>query len=566
MRKPKFGAAVVLGVLLTSAGGALGTDVQGVQFADRAASGEVVVGAYRGSIGVIDYDNDGWMDLFINDNGGLPKRLLHNVPNIVKPGGREFVDVTTSAGFASDSDSIARGGQAVVAFDYNNDGWPDIWTAGTGTGGAGALHRNNRDGTFTNVTATAGVRVSGINPLCASAIDFDHDGFTDLFIASSGTGAANALTLLRNNGNGTFTSRPDLLPSVTFNGTTYAMAFTDYDHDGWEDALVLFNAGRPITLKNVANPAPAGGRRFIDATTASGFTFVGPAPMGIAIGDVNNDGWLDLAITDAATGTYYDNRAGTFVRTTPYSTFFGWGTFFLDADNDGRLDNFQAGSYGRAAVSWLLLNRETGYVDARAALNTPALASQQCARIDWDNDGREDILLVNPGVSISTLHNESTTSNAWVKVRLRGGEGVNLDAVGAVIRLTSSGPDGSRTQVREIALGTSYGASEDPRAHFGLGAGTQVDRVEVIWPRLGTLRQRTDIFNGPFTPGQILQFSPRAVCEGDFNRSGTVSVQDVFDFLSAWFAGDVEADLDRSGAVTTQDLLTYLSAFFAGCV
>ena len=106
-----------------------------------------------------------------------------------------------------------------------------------------------------------------------------------------------------------------------------------------------------------------------DATTASGFTQVGPAPMGIAIGDVNNDGWLDVAITDAVSGTYYENRSGTLVKVTPYSTFFGWGTAYLDAENDGDLDNYQAGSAPNANIDWLIRNDGNGvFTDVRGAL------------------------------------------------------------------------------------------------------------------------------------------------------------------------------------------------------
>lgn len=558
------GAATLSGVggviaLLTVCGSALGADVSGVQFTDRGATGEISPGNIRGSLGVIDFDNDGWQDLFVNNDAGAPKRLFRNVPSSTVPGGRTLVDVTASAGLSGDADGVARGGLPVVVFDYNNDGFADIWAAGVGSGTVGTLYRNNGNATFSNVSVASGVRQSGLNPLCASAVDFDHDGATDLMIASSGVAAARTVVLLRNNGNGTFTPRPDLLPPISFTGVIYAMGFMDYDRDGWEDALVLTNAGRPLMLKNVA--ATEGGRRFVDSTTASGFTTVGPAPMGIAFGDVNNDGWLDVAITDASVGTYYENRSGTLVRTYPYSTFFGWGTTYIDADNDGRVDNYQAGSFGRAAVSWLLLNRPGQQVDARAALNTPALASQQCARIDIDNDGREDIITVNPGSFISVLHNQTAPANRWFKVRLSGGNGVNADAVGAVVRVFAAGTG----QVRQVALGTSYGASEDARAHFGLGQSAAVDRVEVVWPRGGTLRQRTDVFAGPFTADQIVTLTPRVRCDADFDRSGVVAVNDIFGFLSIWFAGESDADFNADGVKTVDDLLAYLNAWFARC-
>jgi enediyne biosynthesis protein E4 len=533
----------------------------GVSFVDRAALGQITFGNIRGSIGVIDYDNDGWYDLFFADSSGLPNRLFRNVASPTLSGGRTFTDVSSAAGLTADGDGRLRGAGGVVVFDYDNDGFSDIYTLGIGgNGSSGLLYRNNGNGTFSNNSVVAGVRITGLSPASASAVDFDHDGFVDLFIASTAT-PGRTLTLLRNNGNGTFSDRSDLLPPISFTGITYAHAWNDYDHDGWEDGLILFNAGRPFTLKNVADPA--GGRRFIDATTESGFTFVGPAPMGIALGDVNNDGWLDVAITDARTGTYFENRGGTFTQVFPYSTFFGWGTIYSDVDNDGDLDNYQAGSAGTSNIDWLLRNDGGGvFTDARSALNTTSLPSQQCARIDFDNDGREDIVTVNVSRFISLYHNQSSVSNHWSKVHLVGAGGVSTDAVGARVRLFSGGT----SQVREVTLGSSYSAGEDPRMNFGLGSKTVVDRVEVIWPRRGELAARTDVFTGPFAADQILTFTPQLPCVADFDSSGgTPDAGDIDAYFAAWLAGSETADADRSGGTPdASDVQVFFEQWLAG--
>lgn len=533
--------------LSMTAGAAAQVSVGNVQFLDRAARGELTLGNIRGSFGVLDYDQDGFMDLYVGDNANAPKRLFRNVTSATGPGGRTFVDVSAASGIGTNADATARGFGSVVIFDYDNDGYPDIYQPVTRSadGTCGLLFRNNRNGTFTNVTAAAGVLLTGISSLCASSVDFDHDGFADLFFVSPGP-AGRTLTLLCNNGNGTFTSRSDLLPPVTFQSTTYAHTWTDYDHDGWEDALICFNNGVPMTLKNV--PDGQGGRKFIDATTASGFTFVGPAPMGIAVGDVDNDGWLDVAITDASVGTYYANRNGTLQRTTPYRTFFGWGTSYLDANNDGFLDNYQAGSAGGSNIDFLLTNNGNGtFTDARSALNTSALPSQYSARIDFDSDGREDLVTLNVGRFISIYHNQSARTNHWSTVNLRGGEGVNQLAIGAIVRLTAGGV----TQTREITAGSSYGATEDPRAHFGLGATTTIDRIEVVWPRQGTLAQRTDTFYGPLAADAILTLSPRTPCPADLTAPG-----------GSYASGTVT--LPRDGQVTVDDFLTFITAFADG--
>ncbi|MBX3378513.1 MAG: VCBS repeat-containing protein [Phycisphaeraceae bacterium] len=574
MKTPSSRIGLLL--LLTAAGLAAASEVSvaqrsvgGISFVDRAARNEITLGAFRGSLGVIDYDNDGWYDLFIADNVGLPHRLFRNIPDAAAPGGRSFVDVTASSGI-DDADGTARGWGGVVVFDYNNDGWNDIYQLGGGTGlTGGLLYRNNGNGTFTNLSVASGVRQTETNPGSASAVDFDHDGFADLLITNSGY-SGKALLLLRNNGDGTFSKRNDLVPATTFGGTTYAQVWTDYDHDGWEDGLILFNNTVPLTLQNVN--AGNSQRRLANATIASGFRHVGPAPMGIAPGDFNRDGWIDFAITDAAVGTYYENRQGTLTEVTPFRTFFGWGTTFVDADNDGNLDNYQAGSYSSSNVDFLVRNNGNGtWTDARSALNTTALASQQCARIDIDNDGFEDIITINPGSFVSIYHNQSGTvagAGHWLKVKLEGGNGVNADAIGTVVRLTSNG----QTQVREIVAGSSFSATEDPRAHFGLGQNTQVSSIEIVWPRRGTIAQRTQRFAGPFVLDSIITLSPNAACLPDLNADRIVEDADFVLFASSYNllvcddpgqSIDCPADFNADGVVDDQDFSVFAAAYNA---
>ncbi len=543
------------------------TVIGGSTFVNRGITREINLGVVRGSLGVIDYDGDGWYDLFIPDYPTRPNRLFRNVPSATTPGGRNFVDVSQQAGLW-DADSTAQGFGSVVIFDFNNDGAPDIFTAGNATS-SGVLYRNNGNGTFTNVSIWAHVRQSNYFIDSASAIDFDHDGFTDLMLCPI-VRSGQAIQLLRNNGDGTFTARPDLLPTVFSTGHIYAHVWSDYDHDGWTDVIICLNAFRPLVFKNVE--APDGGRQLIDATTASGFTSIGPAPMGIAPGDFDGDGDIDFAITDASTGTYYENRNGTLVRIRPFNTFFGWGTTWIDAENDGDLDNYQAGSYAAVNYDFLHLNEGpaggpgTGpiiWTDAREALNTEYLASQQSARIDFDNDGRQDIVTIQPDESISVYHNQSPSGNNWFAVRLRGRGGlnpVNSDAVGAIVTIDAGG----RTQVREHAIGTSFGSSEDPRAHFGIAAATTVDRIEVVWPRAGTRAERTQIFVGPFAAGQVVTLEPDAPCAADFNQDGGVDGADVGAFFAAWSQARVSADVNIDGGIDGADVESFFGVWSSG--
>lgn len=536
--------------------------VDGVMFIDRAATGEITLGNVRGSIGVIDFDGDGFMDLYIPNVAGQSNRLFRNVATAAAPGGRAFQDVTAGSGL-DDAQGTARlpGGVAIV--DFNNDGRPDIFAAGGASDQtAGLLYANNGNGTFTDVTIAAGARLTGVAPDSVSATDFDNDGDVDLFVAAT-LSPGRTLSLLVNNGNGTFTLRRDLTPTISHTGRIYAHVWNDFDGDGFVDCLVCLNAASPLALRNV--PAPGGGRMLVDATTASGFTTIGPAPMGIAAGDMDNDGDLDLAITDASRGTYFENRAGVFVRVTPFQTFFGWGTTWLDADNDGRLDNYQAGSFGGAAIDHLRLNKGGGvWTDARAALNTPALASQYSARVDIDNDGRQDLITINPGAFISVYRNESATSNHWAGFALRGSGGVSRDAVGAVVRVTAGGV----TQVREIAIGSSFTATEDQRAHFGLGASSTIDRIEVVWPRTGSLESRRQVFEGPIDADRYYALSPAGSCRGDSNGDGVVTFTDVTTILANFgdrSAGLGSGDANADGVVDFSDITEVLARLNQPC-
>ena len=560
------------------ASSALGqVSVGGIQFADRAAAGQITLGNIRGSFGVIDYDRDGFYDLFIANDIGLPHRLFRNVASTTVPGGRTFQDVSATTG-VNDADGTSRGLAGVVVFDYNNDGWDDIYQVGHDANDtSGLLYRNNANGTFTNVSIAAGIRLDDSNPLSASSIDFDHDGWADLLVVNVGAAPNKAVVLLRNNGNGTFTNRSDLLPLTTFGALTYAHGWTDYDGDGWADGIIPFNNTIPLTIKNVSDGN--GGRRFINATTASGFTFVGPAPMGIAFGDYDRDGRFDLSITDAAVGTYYRNNNGVFERSFPFTTFFGWGTSWLDADNDTHLDNYQAGSAGRSNIDFIQknngpnVNGQITWTDARAALNIIARPTQFSAVIDFDNNGFDDIVAVNVGQFVSVYHNQSGSlpgAGHWSKVLLRGDapSGVNSSAVGAVVRLTSSGV----TQVRQVTIGSSYAATEDPRASFGLGASASVDRIEVLWPRRGSIASRTQVFDGPFAADAILSLTPNAICLADFNGDRQVNDEDFVLFAGAYDlllcsdpeqAADCPADLDSDGLVTDKDFIRFAAAYNA---
>jgi len=476
--------------------------IDGICFVDRGASGEVVLGYHSEGVAVLDYDNDGYPDLLV----GGPRQLFHNEPDPARPGQRTFVDTTVGSGL-DDADATARQMFGIVAADYDNDGDSDLLMTGQdNTTTYGLLYRNDGGGRFSNVSVAAGVRGSGNFANSVSWSDFDLDGWVDLMFTSADTSARH-LTLLRNNADGAFTDVSDLTPEFASVGLAYSHTWMDYNADGYPDCIIPFTR-RPVLLENVDDGQ--GGRRFIDVAPAVGFTHLGPAPMGISTGDYDGDGDFDFAVSDAADGTYYENLGGgAVVESFPFGTIFAWGITWADVDNDGDLDNYQAGSWPAPNFDRLIRNLGNGQFDnISPALNALLLSSQQMVQIDVNNDGQQDLITLNPGTAgqtVSIYENISTTGNHWLTLRLRGdGRVINRDAIGAVVRVTAGG----LTQIRQVTSGSSTTATEDLRLHFGLGATTQVDEIEVLWPAVGTLESRTDIYPGPFDVDRMLTLAP----------------------------------------------------------
>ncbi|MCG3130970.1 MAG: hypothetical protein FLDDKLPJ_01745 [Phycisphaerae bacterium] len=476
-------------------------------FVDRVALGDLPLPDATLGLGVIDFDNDGWMDLLFGNPAGQSIRLLRNVEDPDLEGGRLFMEVTAGSGL-DDAESVERFAFGFSVFDYDNDGDSDVYSLGYTRDPAthGLLYRNNGDGTFSNVTMEAGLRGAGYSPQSSGAADFDHDGDVDLMVANAGGGRS--ILLYRNNGDGTFADVSDLTPDLGAFNAVYTVLWSDFDGDGWEDAFPLVY-GRPATLlRNVSDER--GGRRFINVAEDVGFTGLGFAPMGLVAGDVDNDGDIDYFASNGNRGRYYRNDGGALVSYDPFRSIFGWGNALLDADNDGDLDYYMAGSWGSPAFDKLFENLGDGtWDDISGNLNGILAASRFALQVDADNDGRVDIVTMNPGTAeqrLSFYRNLSPSAGHYVAVQLRGdGTFVSRDAVGAKVRLVA----GRTTQVREKYIGSSTASTDDPRLHFGVGAHETVERIEVVWPRVGTLASRTEVFQGPFAVDQVVTLAPR---------------------------------------------------------
>src|SRR6266568_3619687 len=438
---------------------------------------------------------------------------------------------------------IETPGSGVALLDYDNDGWLDIYLLNGSTVAAlkgkeepprAMLLHNNQDGTFTDVAEKAGVTLGGWST-GATWGDYDHDGRLDLFVPGyakfdpdhppiSGRGGSPAGFcqfrgvevmcgprglpgegdhLFHNNGDGTFTDvsvKAGVSDPRGYYG--FASVFVDVDDDGWLDLAVANDSVPKYLYRNKHDGT------FEDISYISGFALNDDgreqAAMGIAVGDYNRDGKVDFYITNFSDdyNTLYRNdgdaafsditvRAKIATLTIP---FLGWGTGFLDYDNDGLLDIFVANGHVYPGVdkqdwgtTWaqrpLLLRNLDG---ARFEEVPPATGSGLAAVVtargaafgDLFNDGRIDVVLNNIDSSPTLLRNVVKNSNHWVTFKLVGGPKSPRDAIGAKVFVTT----GAVRQRADVFSGGSYASSSDQRLHFGLGSATKVDKVEIEWP------------------------------------------------------------------------------------
>jgi hypothetical protein len=463
-----------------------------------------------------DYDNDGWIDLFLVDGGSLtdPRvasqakhRLYHN------RGNGTFEDVTARSGVQH-----RDYGMGACAGDYDNDGSIDLYVTNFGPN---VLYRNRGDGSFTDVTTAARVGASRWSASCAFA-DLDTDGDLDLFVVSyvdadrkktpycgnaklglrfychplNFTPLPNAL--YRNDGRGVFTDVSAASGIAAYRGNSLGVVVTDYDEDGRPDVFVANDSVANFLFRNT------GGLRFVETALGAGVAVASDgkarAGMGVDAGDYDGDHRDDLIVTnlDFETHSLFRNLSdGLFAYATRESgigfatlPYVGFGVVFMDVDNDAHLDLAianghimdNAPQYRSGAVYHQrnLLFRNTGsrrFTEIGRSAGS-GFASEKVSRGlasgDIDNDGDLDLLVTNNGQTADLLRNDSISGHSLV-IQVRTS---NRDAVGARARVVT----GSRTQVREVRAGSSYLGQNDLRLHVGLGDAATVDRIEVRWP------------------------------------------------------------------------------------
>jgi hypothetical protein len=466
-----------------------------------------------------DYDRDGWVDVFLVDGGSLGDRTVDAAARdrlYRNRGDGTFEDVSANSGVLHEPY-----GMGACAADVDNDGWTDLYVTRVGLN---ALYRNDRGRRFTDVTAAAGVAGAAVFSASCAFADIDRDGDVDLFVVNyvdarldNNIYCGDAVkklrifchplnfaplqdVLYRNNGNGTFTDI-STDAGVARRGNGLGAVFGDYDDDGWIDLFVANDTTPNFLYHNDRNG------RFSEVALAAGVSVAADgrvrAGMGTDLGDYDGDGDLDLFVTnhELEAHTLFRNRAdGLFEDVTfpsgvgpPTLPFVGFGTAFLDADNDGDLDiaivnghvmnsagHFRPGAREEQR-KLMLVNVGAGRFRDVSRQSGPGFAGEAIGRTlssaDVDNDGDLDLLVTNNSGRAQLLRNRLSGKRNALLLRLVGTRS-NRDAVGARVRVTAGGA----TQVREVKAGSSYLGQHDMRVHIGLGEATRIERLEVRWP------------------------------------------------------------------------------------
>jgi len=555
MRKfPQLHRSIAASALIICMLGA--APVQDVQFSDvtqtvkiqfkqenSATSNKYLVETMGGGVALLDYDNDGRLDIFFTNgakiddpmpDGKLPdksdpkfsNRLYHQSSN------GTFTDVTEKAGLTGIPQNHYDMGVAVG--DYDNDGFEDMYVTGFG---GNTLYHNNGDATFTDVTKKAGVAASGWNT-SAGFLDYDNDGKLDLFVTRyvDWTFKTNRYCgeekpgyraychpdnyegvtsiLYHNDGNGTFTDVSEKAGIAKSIGKGLGVSFADYDGDGFTDIFVANDSVQCFLFHNNGNGTFSEVGLFKGVGyNEDGKTFAG---MGTDFSDYDNDGLPDVIVTDLSNERYMlfrNNGDGSFRDVTNQSgvggatlAFAGWSTRFFDYDNDGWKDLFVAQSHVMDTIEKtapnlrymqppLLLRNQAGHFSrvSPGEAFRKEWAGRGAAFGDLDNDGDVDVVVSNAGQYAYVLRNDGGNRNQWLGIATIGTKS-NRDGIGARVKVVSAS---GLTQYFTVNTAVGYLSASDKRLIVGLGSDATAKLVEIRWPS-GTIQRLENVKAGQF--------------------------------------------------------------------
>ncbi|MBS1850085.1 MAG: CRTAC1 family protein [Acidobacteria bacterium] len=500
-------------------------------------SKKYLIEAKGSGLAFFDYDNDGWLDIFLTNGVRFGETYSkENAPTShLYKNNRDgtFRDVTAASGLAR-----TGWGVGVCVGDYDNDGWDDLFCT---CWGHNLLFHNNGDGTFTDVTVKAGLWEERVRwGSGCSWLDYDRDGLLDLFVcnyvdldldsvplpgqksycqwkslpvACGPMGLPGGKNILyHNNGDGTFTDVSEkagiLKPGPRYSITSMV---SDLDNDGWPDIYVAVDSQPSLYFRNKHD----GTFEEIAMQTGCACSEDGrnQAGMGVAIGDYDCDGRFDIFKTNFENDTnnlYHNNKDGTFsdkvyaAGVARNLQHVNWGAGFVDCDNDGWSDIFYVAGHPYPEVEnagigsfyksprFLFRNLGNGKFQDVSTQTGPGMtqpfSSRGCAFGDFDNDGNVDVLVLNMNDPPSLLRNENQSGHHWIKIKLLGTK-CNRTAIGARIIVTV----GDHIQMDEVRSGGSVMSQNDLRLHFGVGMAKQIDQIEVRWPTTGQREQFTKV-------------------------------------------------------------------------
>jgi hypothetical protein len=453
----------------------------------------------------LDYDQDGFIDLYMSNgtyiegfSEGKPinptNQLFRNLGN-----GR-FEDVTAKAGVGHPGY-----GMGMSVGDFNNDGYPDIYVTNYGPN---VLYENSGDGTFKDVSEAATVTGNACS-VGAVWLDFDNDGHLDLYVGNyiqfdpdydfyyapdgfPGPMAYDAEPdiLYHNQGDGSFVDVTKEMGVYFPEGRAMGVGMADYDNDGFTDIYVANDHMVNYMFHN------EGGKSFKEVGIMTGLAFnqmgEGTISMAVDFADFNNDGLMDLFVSDDAYCALYENQGDGLFTESSYNSgiavataqHVGWASCFVDYDNDGDKDIFKVNGelkhlYGQE--DQLFENQGNGkFIDVsidRGEYFKEEFVGRGACFGDYDNDGDIDAYIVNLNDQGTMLRNDHGNEDNWILLNLTGTSS-NRDGLGARITVTS----GDLVQTDQKRSSTGYLSQNDPRIHFGLGSNAQIDKIEVIWP------------------------------------------------------------------------------------
>ena len=508
---------------------------------NSATSSKYLVETMGGGVALLDYDNDGRLDIFLTNGariddpmpaGKLPDKSEHKFWNRLYHQNADgtFTDVTEKAGLTG----MPQGyyGMGVAVGDYDNDGFEDIYVTGYG---GNTLYHNNGDGTFTDVTKAAGVGASGWSA-SAGFFDYDNDGKLDIFVTryidwtfetnrycgeqkpgyraychpDNYSGVSNIL--YHNNGDGTFTDVSAKAGIANPNGKGLGVSFADYDGDGFTDIFVANDSVQCFLYHNNGNGTFAE----VGLLAGVGYNEDGKAfaGMGADFTDFDNDGYPDIVVTDLSNERYMlfrNSHDGTFRDVTNASgvgsatlAFSGWSTHLFDFDNDGWKDLFVAQGHVMDTIERtspnlkylqppLLLRNESGHFKrvVPGSAFQMAWAGRGAAFGDLDNDGDVDVVVSNVGQKAVVLRNDGGNRNHWLGIQTIGQKS-NRDGIGSRVKVVSAS---GLTQYFTVNTAVGYLSASDKRLLAGLGSDSTAKLVEIRWPS-GALQKFGNVRTG----------------------------------------------------------------------